>query len=62
MESVQEDPRVLKGKQLAELLWWSLAKRIVCLAGEEYKWTDEEWDEAGRIFLRANDYFVVVSN
>jgi hypothetical protein len=58
----QPDPRVAKGKKLAELMWWSLAKRIVSLAGEEYKWTDEQWEQVGLVFLRPNDYFVVTIN
>jgi len=55
-----DNPRVQKGKAFAELLWWSLAKRIVKLAGEHYKWDEEQWREASEIFLRPNDYKVVV--
>jgi hypothetical protein len=57
-----EDPRVVQGKKLAELLWWSLAKRIMSLAGEEYEWNDEQWAVASQIFLRPNDYFVRVGD
>ena len=57
-----DDPRIQKGQAFAELLWWSLAKRIVKLAGEHYKWDDEQWREASEIFLRPNDYKVVVLN
>ena len=62
LEQEQEDPRVTKGKKLAELIWWSLAKRIVSLAGEEYGWDDEQWSTVGQLFLRPNDYFVKVIN
>ena len=62
MDDFPEDARVTTGKKLAELLWWSLAKRIMSLAGEEYEWTDEQWAAAGQIFLRPNDYFVVAIN
>ena len=60
MDTPPLDPRIQKGKQLAELLWWSLAKRIVKLAGEHFHWDDEQWREASEIFLRPNDYKVVV--
>ena len=55
-----DDYRVVKGKTLVEMLWWSLAKKIVKLAGEHYKWNEETWKEASEIFLRPNDYKVVV--
>ncbi len=54
------DPRIEKGKVLAELLWWSLAKRIVLYAGELYNWSEEEWKDATDIFLRPNDYKVKI--
>ena len=63
MEKFQEqpqDPRIKKGIQIAEQMWWTLAKRIVKIAGEHYNWTEEEWREAAELFLRPNDYFVVV--
>lgn len=53
------DPRILRGNQLVEQLWWSLAKRIVRIAGELYKWDDEKWRQATEIFLRPNDYKVI---
>ncbi len=55
-----ESERVQKGKQIAEQIWWSLAKRILRIAGDLYKWDDNDWREAQEIFLRPNDYFVVV--
>ncbi len=55
-----EDPRVTKGKKLVELIWWTLAKKIVKTAGEHYKWDDEAWRDATELFLRPNDYKVVV--
>lgn len=56
---MEEDPRVTKGKQLVELIWWTVAKKIVKTAGEFYKWDDEEWREATELFLRPNDYRVI---
>lgn len=53
------DPRILRGNQLVEQLWWTLAKRIVRIAGELYKWDDEKWRQATEIFLRPNDYKVI---
>ena len=55
----QQDPRVLRGKQLVEQLWWTLAKRIVRMAGDLYKWDDEQWRQATELFLRPNDYKVI---
>ena len=55
-----EDARVTKGKHLAELIWWSLAKRIIRLAGEEYQWSDEQWQDFSQIFLRPTDYSVQI--
>ena len=54
------DTRVEKGKRFVELIWWSLAKRIVRIAGEHYQWTEEEWKEAMEQFLRPGDYKVLV--
>ena len=58
----QEDVRVKKGKYLAELMWWSLAKRIVRIASEHYKWDDEHLRDISEIFLRPNDYKVETIN
>ena len=49
-----------KGIEFTEQIWWSLAKRIVFLAGNLYKWDDERWREANELFLRPNDYKVLV--
>ena len=48
-----------RGKQLVEQLWWSLAKRIVRIAGDMYKWDDDQWRQATELFLRPNDYKVI---
>lgn len=55
-----DDLRIAKGKKLVEHLWWSLAKKIVLLAGNHYKWDDEQWKTAQELFLRPNDYKVIV--
>ena len=47
---------------MAEQIWWSLAKRIVFLAGNLYNWDHEQWRDANDFFLRPNDYRVVVKN
>jgi len=52
------DDHMKKGIQFTEQMWWSLAKRIVFLAGNLYKWNDEQWRDANEIFLRPNDYKV----
>jgi hypothetical protein len=57
----ENEERIAHGTQFAEFVWWSLAKRIVLLAGEFYKWNDDEWQIAKDIFLRSNDYAVVPS-
>lgn len=57
-----EDARVKKGIMLAEQMWWALAKRIVFLAGELYKWDDAQWRDANDFFLRPNDYKVVLDD
>ena len=54
-----QDPRVQKGKEFVEMIWWSLAKRIVRIAGDHYKWDDTQWREAQENFLRPNDYKVI---
>jgi hypothetical protein len=54
------NPEVLKGKLLAEQLWWRLAKRIVEIAGNHYKWDDARWNAIAEVFLRPNDYQVTV--
>jgi hypothetical protein len=54
-----ENENVKKGIVLVEQLWWSLAKRIVFLAGNLYKWDEEQWREANEKFLRPNDYKVI---
>ena len=54
------DARVTKGAALAEMLWWSLAKRIIKIAGEHYGWKDEQWTAASELFLRPNDYKVTI--
>jgi len=61
MEST-EDQRVTRGIKMAEQIWWSLAKRIVFLAGNLYNWDHEQWRDANDFFLRPNDYRVVVKN
>jgi hypothetical protein len=55
------EQRIADGKQFAEFLWWTLAKRIVLLAGELYGWNEEQWQTAQELFLRSNDYVVVPS-
>jgi hypothetical protein len=60
MDDEQEDARVKKGIYLAELIWWSLAKRIVRIASEHYKWDDDHLRQISDIFLRPNDYKVNV--
>lgn len=62
MKSPNMDERMTKGIELAEQVWWSLAKRIVFLAGNLYKWDDDAWRIANEKFLRPNDYKVVVGD
>lgn len=56
-----DDERMIEGKRLAELIWWTLAKHIVRKAGELYKWDDAEWLKVQEIFLRNNDYTVTIT-
>ena len=60
LESIEYNPRVRKGLQLVEQLWWQLAKQIVKTAGEMYGWDDEQWRDMQELFLRPNDYKVVL--
>lgn len=55
------DEDIQRGKKLAEQLWWSLAKRILRIAGEIYGWDENQWRDAQELFLRPNDYSVIVS-
>ena len=61
MQNMEED-RMTKGVELAEQIWWSLAKKIVFLAGTLYKWDDEQWRDANEKFLRPNDYKVIIGD
>ena len=60
LESIEGNPRVERGLQFIEKLWWQLAKRIMLMAGELYKWDNEQWKEMQELFLRPNDYKVVL--
>jgi hypothetical protein len=55
---MDNEKRIADGTQLAEFIWWTLAKRIVQIAGELYEWDDAAWEEAKEIFLRPGDYKV----
>ena len=55
------DP-VTQGKEIAELLWWSLAKRIMGLAENLYKWDETQWQDANEKFLKPSDYKVVMGD
>jgi hypothetical protein len=57
-----DDENVKKGIVLAEQVWWSLAKRIVFLAGNLYKWDENQWQEVNEKFLRPTDYKVVLGD
>ena len=61
MYTTMDDTRVEKGRQFAERIWFSLAKRILMIAGEHYKWTEEQWEENINLFLRPNDYKCLVN-
>ncbi len=54
------DIRIQKGKAFIEHYWRSLASRIVKIAGEHYKWDDDQWRDAMELFLRPGDYIVKV--
>jgi len=60
LDSIDKNPRVKRGLQFVEQLWWQLAKQIVKTAGELYKWDDEQWRDMQELFLRPNDYKVIV--
>ena len=53
------EQRIADGKQFAEFIWWTLAKRIVGIAGDLYKWDESQWEAMNEKFLRSNDYRVV---
>ena len=56
-----ESERISRGQQLLEQLWWSMAKKIVETAGKQYNWTEEQWQSATELFLRPNDYSIIVT-
>jgi hypothetical protein len=60
MDSFEKDPIVQSGMQFAEQVWWTLAKRIMKLAGETYGWDEEQWRNANELFLRPNDYKIIL--
>ncbi len=60
LETVEGNPRVQRGLQFLEQLWWQLAKKIILTAGELYEWSEEEWKEMQELFLRPNDYKVIL--
>jgi hypothetical protein len=57
---MDNERRILDGKQFAETIWWKLAKRIVEIAGELYGWDNDTWEEMQDIFLRPSNYGVDV--
>ncbi len=59
-ETVEGNPRVQRGLQFLEQLWWQLAKKIILTAGELCEWSEEEWKEMQELFLRPNDYKVIL--
>ena len=61
MNRFEEDLAVRRGLDFAELVWWSLAKRIVSLLGQHLKWDDEQWQSMQEKFLRPNDYKAVIA-
>ena len=52
--------RLEKGRAFAEFVWWSFAKKIFAIAADHYKWSEEDCNRAREIFLRPNDYRVIV--
>jgi hypothetical protein len=55
-----ESQRMKDGTKFAEDVWWALARSIVKIAGEHYKWDKDEWAAAIDKFLRPNDYKVIL--
>ena len=60
LETLEGDQRVQHGLQFIEKLWWQLAKKIILAAGELYEWNEEEWKDMQELFLRPNDYKVIL--
>ncbi len=57
---MEHNERVERGRKFAELVWWKLAKRILQIAGEHYKWDNDQWKEMTDFFLRPNDYKIII--
>ena len=53
------EKRIAEGIKIAEFMWWTLAKRIVGIAGDLYKWDESRWEVVKEKFLRSNDYVVI---
>jgi hypothetical protein len=62
MEAFEQDPVIQTGIQFAEQVWWTLAKRILKKAGTLYNWDEEQWRTANELFLRPNDYKVLIDH
>ena len=56
MDRFTSDLAVRHGLDFAELVWWTLAKRIVNVLGQHLKWDEDQWREAQDKFLKPNDY------
>jgi hypothetical protein len=56
MDRFESDPSVRRGLEFAELVWWTLAKRIVNVLGQHLKWDEDQWREAQDKFLKPNTY------
>jgi hypothetical protein len=61
MEAIVNNERVKKGRDFLEQIWWRLAKQIIQKAGILYNWKDEDYRTAGELYLRPNDYKVIVT-
>jgi hypothetical protein len=57
---VMEDSRLARGIQLAEMVWYSVAQRVVAVAAQLYGWDEKRRAEIEELFLRPNDYSVEV--
>lgn len=60
MNRFEDDPAVRRGLAFAELVWWTLAKRIVNVVGQHLKWDEDQWITMQEKFLKSNDYKAVL--
>lgn len=56
-----EDAELEEGRLMLERIWYGVAIQIVELAVQVYGLSEEQKDSLKSVFLKPNDYYVVIS-